>query len=55
VRPLPPPGTSGKITPPPPPVRQAAPLSPPSGIDVLLGDDDGESVSDDELFEDSKI
>jgi hypothetical protein len=54
MRPLPPPGASGKVTPPPPPVRQAAPHAP-SGIDIMLDDDEGESVNDDELFEDSKV
>jgi hypothetical protein len=49
MRPLPPPGGSGKVTPPPPPVRQAA------GFDVMLDDDEGEAVGDDELFEDSKV
>jgi cellulose synthase operon protein C len=54
MRPLPPPGAVGKVTPPPPPARQAAPLAPPSGIDMMM-EDDGESVNDDELFEDSKV
>jgi hypothetical protein len=36
-------------------VRQASPLAPPPGFDVKLDEDDGESVNDDELFEDSKV
>jgi hypothetical protein len=55
MRPLPPPGGSGKVTPPPPPVRQAAPLAPPVGIDMMIDDEEGESVNDDELFEDGKV
>jgi hypothetical protein len=44
------------MTPPPPPAGGPAPaLAAPSALDGLIEDDDGEDVSDDELFEDSKV
>jgi hypothetical protein len=35
-------------------VRQAAPLAP-SGIDIMLDDDEGEAVNDEVLFGESKV
>jgi hypothetical protein len=48
--PLPPPGGSARLAPPPPPAGRPPPLPPSVG-----DDDDGESVDDAELFEDSKV
>ena len=55
-RPPPPPGRPSRPPPPPPSARPGA-MTPPSGNDIPISfeDDDGESVDDAELFEDSKV